>query len=110
MRKTNSIKNFRMYCNSYECPEYIKRYIFRMNEEEFYNFFKEVNRAASYLIDEDYLLYKLFWILKYNFTDLSKELCDELCFNVEGYNLDKIISYDKLNELITLYHSYEEYF
>ena len=47
MRKTNSIKNFRMYCNSYECPEYIKRYIFRMNEEEFYNFFKEVNRAAS---------------------------------------------------------------
>ena len=75
MRKTNSIKNFRMYCNSYECPEYIKRYIFRMNEEEFYNFFKEVNRAASYLIDEDYLLYKLFWILKYNFTDLSKELC-----------------------------------
>ena len=75
MRKTNSIKNFRMYCNSYEGPEYIKRYIFRMNEEEFYNFFKEVNRAASYLIDEDYLLYKLFWILKYNFTDLSKELC-----------------------------------
>ena len=27
MKKTNSIRNFRMYCNSYECPEYIKRYL-----------------------------------------------------------------------------------
>lgn len=110
MKKTNNIRNFRMYCNSYESPEYIKKYIHNMTDDEFNDFFIEINRAASFLIDEDYLLYKLFWILKYNFTDISKELCKELCSNLEGYNLDKIITDDKFNELITLYSNDEEFF
>lgn len=103
MRKTRNLKTFKDFCNSYYCQEYIKRYVANMSSIEFENFFTEVKRAASYLIDEDYLFYKMFWILKYPFDDLCKELLEELCINLEGYNLSKIISDEKFNELFSLY-------
>ena len=74
-----------------------------VTSSEFERFFTEVKRAASYLIDEDYLFYKLFWILKYPFNDLCEELLEELCNNLEGYDLSKIITDEKFDELMSLY-------
>ena len=74
-----------------------------MTSIEFEQFYFEVKRATSFLIDEDYLFYKMFWILKYPFNDLCEELLEELCNNLEGYDLSKIITDEKFDELMSLY-------
>ena len=43
------------------------------------------------------------WILKYPFNDLCEELLEELCNNLEGYDLSKIITDEKFDELMSLY-------
>ena len=77
-----------------------------MTSIEFEQFYFQVKRTASFLIDEDYLFYKMFWILKYPFNNLCEELLEELCNNLEGYDLSKIISIDKFDELMSLYATF----
>lgn len=103
MRKTKNLKTFKDFCNSYYCQDYIRKYINNMTSVDFEQFYFEVKRAASFLIDEDYLFYKMFWILKYPFNNLCVELLNELCANLEGYDLSKIITNDKFDELMSLY-------
>ena len=103
MKKTKNLKTFKDFCDSYYCQDYIKRYVNNMTSTEFEQFYFEVKRAASFLIAEDYLFYKMFWILKYPFNDLCEELLEELCNNLEGYDLSKIITDEKFDELMSLY-------
>ena len=91
MKHTSTIKNFKSYCNSNCCPKYISKYVDGLSDDEFILFYNEVKLAASYLIDEDYLFYKMFWIMKYPWNNLSEELFLQLFFNIEGYDLSKII-------------------
>ena len=60
MKHTSTIKNFKSYYNSNCCPKYISKYVDGLSDDEFILFYNEVNLAASYLIDEDYLFYKMF--------------------------------------------------
>ena len=99
MKHTSTIKNFKSYCNSNCCPKYISKYVDGLSDDEFILFYNEVNLAASYLIDEDYLFYKMFWIMKYPWNNLSEELFLQLFFNIEGYDLSKIITESKYDEL-----------
>lgn len=99
MKHTSTIKNFTSYCNSNCCPKYISKYVDGLSDDEFILFYNEVNLAASYLIDEDYLFYKMFWIMKYPWNNLSEELFLQLFFNIEGYDLSKIITESKYDEL-----------
>ena len=99
MKHTSTIKNLKNYCNGYYCPYYISKYVARLSDDEFILFYKEVKLAASYLIDEDYLFYKMFWIMKYPWDNLSEELFLQLFFNIEGYDLSKIITESKYDEL-----------
>ena len=99
MKHTSTIKNFKSYCNSNCCPKYISKYVAGLSDDEFILFYNEVNLAASYLIDEDYLFYKMFWIMKYPWNNLSEELFLQLFFNIEGYDLSKIITESKYDEL-----------
>ena len=99
MKHTSTIKNFKNYCNGYYCPYYISKYVAGLSDDEFILFYNEVNLAASYLIDEDYLFYKMFWIMKYPWNNLSEELFLQLFFNIEGYDLSKIITESKYDEL-----------
>lgn len=103
MRKTKNLKTFNDFCNSYYCQDYIRKYINNMTSVDFEQFYFEVKPAASFLIDEDYLFYKMFWILKYPFNNLCVELLNELCANLEGFDLSKIITNDKFDELMSLY-------
>ena len=59
MRKTRNLKSFKDFCNSYYCQDYIKKYVNNMTSIEFEQFYFEVKRATSFLIDEDYLFYKI---------------------------------------------------
>lgn len=99
MKHSSTIKNFKSYCNSNCCPKYISKYVAGLSDDEFILFYNEVNLAASYLIDEDYLFYKMFWIMKYPWNNLSEELFLQLFFNIEGYDLSKIITESKYDEL-----------
>ena len=99
MIHTSTIKNFKSYCNSNCCPKYISKYVDGLSDDEFILFYNEVNLAASYLIDEDYLFYKMYWIMKYPWNNLSEELFLQLFFNIEGYDLSKIITESKYDEL-----------
>lgn len=99
MKHSSTIKNFKSYCNSNCCPKYISKYVDGLSDDEFILFYNEVNLAASYLIDEDYLFYKMFWIMKYPWNNLSEELFLQLFFNIEGYDLSKIITESKYDEL-----------
>ena len=99
MKYNNTIKNFKSYCNSYYCPYYISKYVAELSDDEFILFYKEVKLAASYLIDENYLFYKMFWIMKCPWNNLSEELFIQLFFNIEGYDLSKIITCSKYDEL-----------
>ena len=99
MKHASTIKNFKSYCNSNCCPKYISKYVDGLSDDEFILFYNEVNLAASYLIDEDYLFYKMFWIMKYPWNNLSEELFLQLFFNIEGYDLSKIITESKYDEL-----------
>lgn len=99
MKHTSTIKNFKSYCNSNCCPKYISKYVDGLSDDEFILFYNEVNLAASYLIDEDYLFYKMYWIMKYPWNNLSEELFLQLFFNIEGYDLSKIITESKYDEL-----------
>ena len=99
MKHSSTIKNFKSYCNSNCCPKYISKYVAGLSDDEFILFYNEVNLAASYLIDEDYLFYKMFWIMKYPWNNLSEELCLQLFFNIEGYDLSKSITESKYDEL-----------
>ena len=81
MKHTSTIKNFKNYCNGYYCPYYISKYVARLSDDEFILFYKEVKLAASYLIDEDYLFYKMYWIMKYPWNNLSEELFLQLFFH-----------------------------
>lgn len=99
MKHASTIKNFKSYCNSNCCPKYISKYVDGLSDDEFILFYNEVKLAASYLIDEDYLFYKMFWIMKYPWNNLSEELFLQLFFNIEGYDLSKIITESKYDEL-----------
>lgn len=99
MKHTSTIKNFKSYCNSNCCPKYISKYVDGLSDDEFILFYNEVNLAASYLIDENYLFYKMFWIMKYPWNNLSEELFLQLFFNIEKYDLSKIITESKYDEL-----------
>ena len=99
MKHSSTIKNFKSYCNSNCCPKYISKYVDGLSDDEFILFYNEVNLAASYLIDEDYLFYKMYWIMKYPWNNLSEELFLQLFFNIEGYDLSKIITESKYDEL-----------
>ena len=99
MKHTSTIENFKRYCNSNCCPKYISKYVDGLSDDEFILFYNEVKLAASYLIDEDYLFYKMFWIMKYPWNNLSEELFLQLFFNIEGYDLSKIITESKYDEL-----------
>ena len=99
MKHTSTIKNFKSYCNSNCCPKYISKYVDGLSDDQFILFYNEVSLAASYLIDEDYLFYKMFWIMKYPWNNLSEELFLQLFFNIEGYDLSKIITESKYDEL-----------
>ena len=99
MKHASTIKNFKSYCNSNCCPKYISKYVDGLSDDEFILFYNEVNLAASYLIDEDYLFYKMYWIMKYPWNNLSEELFLQLFFNIEGYDLSKIITESKYDEL-----------
>ena len=103
MKKIKTLKDLNEYCNSYRCKDYIKCYVKKLKPTEYKMFLSEVKRAVSYLIDENYLFYKMFWILKRPFNDLCKELFEELCINLEGYNLKNIITDKKFDELCLLY-------
>ena len=106
-----NIKSFKNYCNSYLCPEYIKRHISNLSEKEFVTFYNEIKQASLYLKDENYLFYKLFWILKHPYKDLTKELFYELLSNPEGYDLSKIINDQSFEKLFSIYFScYQEDF
>ena len=41
----------------------------------------------------------MFWIMKYPWNNLSEELFLQLFFNIEGYDLSKIITESKYDEL-----------
>ena len=105
MKYTTTIENFKNYCNSYYCPYYISKYVDGLSDDEFVLFYNEVKFAASYLIDEDYLFYKMFWIMKCPWNNLSEELFLQLFFNIEGYDLSKIITDAKFNELYNMFIS-----
>lgn len=108
MKHTSTIKSFKSYCNSYYCPKYISKYVDGLSDDEFILFYKEVKLAASYLIDENYLFYKMYWIMKCPWNNLSGELFLQLFFNVEGYDLSKIITDSKYDELSNKFISFLE--
>ena len=100
-----NIKVFQNYCEGSLSPRYIKDYVSKLSNDEYENFYSQVKEAMIYLIDEDYLIYKMYWITKYPLDDLSKYLFEELFNNIEGYDLSEIISDDNFNRLYTKYFS-----
>ena len=56
MNITKSLNVFKDYCEGLLSPCYIKEYVSKLSDDEFVLFYNEVKFAASYLIDEDYLL------------------------------------------------------
>lgn len=103
MNITKTLKDFKEYCCCYKCPSYIKEYIRDINEDEYYWFYNQIKKAMSYLIDREYLIYKMYWIMKQPWNDLCLELTEQLNFNIEGYDLSKIITDDNFNKLLILY-------
>lgn len=104
MNITKSLDVFKDYCEGLLSPCYIKEYVSKLSDYEYDRFYVQVKEAMSYLIDKDYLIYKMFWIMKYPWNDLCECLFEELFNNLEGFDLSRIISEDKYNQL------YDKYF
>ncbi len=100
---TCSLKTFINSCDSYCVPYYVSEYVSTLSKSELINFYHSYKTASSYLIDDWYLIYKLRWILKEGYIDLSLSLFIELICNVENFNLDEIISECNFSELVNLY-------
>ncbi len=98
-----SKKSFKDYCDCCLCPKYIKEYVNKLNVSEFENFYEQFKEAMAYLKDKEYLIYKLYWILKKPFKDLSFELYSELTINIEGFKISSIISKRSLDMLENKY-------
>ena len=105
MKIIKSLDVFKEYCEGLTSPSYIKEYVSRLSDDEYDGFYIQVKEAMSYLIDKDYLIYKMYWIMKYPWKDLCECLFEELFNNLEGFDLSHIISEDNYDKLYAKYFS-----
>jgi len=103
MNIVTNIEVFKDYCEGLLSPCYIKEYVSKLSDYEYDRFYVQVKEAMSYLIDKDYLIYKMYWIMKYPWKDLSECLFEELFNNLERFDLSKIISDDNYDKLYSKY-------
>ena len=103
MNIIKSLDVLRDYCEGLASPSYIKEYVSKLSVYEYDRFYVQVKEAMSYLIDKDYLIYKMYWIMKYPWKDLCECLFEELFNNLEGFDLSKIISDDNYDKLYSKY-------
>ena len=103
MNIVTNIEVFKDYCEGLLSPCYIKEYVSKLSDYEYDRFYVQVKEAMSYLIDKDYLIYKMYWIMKYPWKDLCECLFEELFNNLEGFDLSKIISDDNYDKLYSKY-------
>ena len=100
---THTINSFIISWNRHDVPDFMRDYIASLTESELNKFYHDYKAASSYLIDDRYLIYKLRWILKEGYENLTSSLYIELACNVENFDLDQIISNDNYYKLFNLY-------
>ncbi len=79
------VSTFKSYMTNGFKPRYLVNYVNSLNEEELNWFYEQMKEPLEFLTTESYLFYKLKWILKNKFTDLSKEIYAEYLCNPEGF-------------------------
>ena len=103
-RYMKNVDMFKLYLTQLNKPHYIREYVNSLNESELNWFYNQMREPLEFLKEESYLFYKLQWINKYEFDDLSKEIFLQSIFNAEG-NENSVI---KESWLDILYERYEK--